>query len=77
MIEPVGCFIVPDGFGILSNMPKTKGKQALLFISQVEVGNSVLLPIVQDGFYHLASILATESSASISFTVITLKFTEA
>lgn len=66
MTEPVGCFIVPDGFGVLSNMPKTKGKQALLFISQVEVGNSVLLPIV----------LATEGSASTSFTVIILKFTE-
>lgn len=76
MIEPVGCFIVPDGFGILSNMPKTKGKEALLFISQVEVGNSVLLPVVQGSFDHLASILTVERSASTSFTVIILKFRE-
>lgn len=76
MIEPVGCFIVPDGFGILCNMPKTKGKQALLFISQVEVGNSVLLPIGQDTFGHLVGMLDTKRSASTSLSVIILKFTK-
>lgn len=49
MTEPVGCFIVPDGCGILSNVhsPESKEQRALLFGSFMKGGNPVPSPTVQ------------------------------
>lgn len=80
MIEPVGCFIVPDGCGILSNMhsPESRDQRDLLFGSYVEGGNPVLSPTVQFMINklcdHPVNTLAVERSASASLTAIVLNF---